>query len=96
MDEHQIMMEWLQWFDARMKIPGKKVLLLMDNFSAHELEVELLEEAQTLTNTKVMWLPPNTAFVHQPLNQGVIQNWKSYVKKQFVTFMADTLDAGKD
>ena len=79
-----------------MKIQGKKVLLLMDNFSAHELGVELLEEAQALTNTKVMWLPPNATSVHQPLDQGIIQNWKSYVKKQFVTFMADTFDAGKD
>jgi hypothetical protein len=50
------MIEWLQWFDARMRAQGKKVLLLMDNFSAHELGVELLEEAQALMNTKVMWL----------------------------------------
>jgi hypothetical protein len=47
------MIEWLQWFDVRMRAQGKKVLLLMDNFSAHELGVERLEEAQTLMNTKV-------------------------------------------
>jgi hypothetical protein len=43
-----------------------------------------------------MFLPPNATSVHQPLNQGIIQNWKSHVKKQFVIFMAKTFDEGKD
>lgn len=90
------MLEYLRWFDKTMRIQGKKALLLMDNFSAHELGVELLEEANELTNTKVMWLPPNATSIHQPLDQGIIQNWKSYVKKQFVMFMATTFDKGKD
>jgi hypothetical protein len=37
---HHIMKEWLYWFDHRMRCANKKVLLLMDNFSAHELAVE--------------------------------------------------------
>ena len=91
---HHIMKEYLQWFDARMKAHA---LLLMDNFSAHELAVEQMEELKIpLTNTKVMWLPPNATSVHQPLDQGIIQNWKSHVKKQFVMFMAQTFDQGKD
>jgi hypothetical protein len=68
----------------------------MDNFSAHELAVEQIEEGVNLTNTKVMWLPPNATSIYQPLDQGIIQNWKSYVKKQFVMFMACTFDQGKD
>jgi len=71
-------------------------LLLIDNFSAYELAVEILEEAKSLANTKVMWLPLNATSVHQPLDQGIIQNWKSHVKKQFVIFMARTFDQGKD
>jgi hypothetical protein len=50
---HHIMKEWLKWFDNRMKCQNKKVLLLMDNFSAHELGVEQMEEKRELTNTKV-------------------------------------------
>ena len=47
-------------------------------------------------NTKVMWLPSNTTSIHQPLDQGIIQNWKSNVKKQFIMFMAQTFDLGRD
>ncbi len=69
----------------------------MDNFSAHELAIEQITEMTTLlTNTKVMWLLPNATSIYQPLDQGIIQNWKSYVKKQFVMFMAQTFDQGKD
>lgn len=50
---HHIMKDYLKWFDNRMKQAGKKVLLLMDNFSAHELAVELMEEGNELRNTKV-------------------------------------------
>jgi hypothetical protein len=93
---HHIMKEYLLWFDQQMRIKGKRALLLMDNFSAHELAIEQIEESIHLTNTKVMWLPPNATSVHQPLDQGIIQNWKSNVKKQFVMFMAQTFDQGKD
>jgi hypothetical protein len=37
-----------------MRIKGKKALLLIDNFSAYELSVELMEEARELTYTKVI------------------------------------------
>jgi hypothetical protein len=94
---HYIMKEYLLWFDQRMRSKGKKVLLLMDNFSAHELAAEQIENGVVkLTNTKVMWLPPNATSIYQPLDQGIIQNWKSYVKRQFVIFMARTFDEGKD
>ena len=50
---HYIMKEWLCWFDNRMRCANKKVLLLMDNFLAHELGVEQIIEKGELTHTKV-------------------------------------------
>jgi hypothetical protein len=50
---HHIMKDYLRWFDNRMRLKGKKALLIMDNFSAHELAVEQLEEANELKFTKV-------------------------------------------
>jgi hypothetical protein len=91
-----IIIEWLRWFNIRMRIAGKQTLLLMDNFTAHEYAVRLLQESGDLTNVKIIFLPPNTTSYHQPLDQGIIQNWKAYVRKQFVIFMAKTFDDGKD
>jgi hypothetical protein len=93
---HHIMKEYLLWLDMQMRVKGKRALLLMDNFSAHEVAVEQLMEAQQLTNTKIMWLPPNATSHHQPLDQGIIENWKTNTRKQFVMFMARTFDQGKD
>ena len=62
---HHIMKDYLRWFDQQMRIQGKHVLLLIDNFSAHELAIEQIKEMTTpLTNAKVTWLPPNATSVH--------------------------------
>ena len=39
---YKIMLKWLRWFNKRASRP---VLLLMDNFSAHEAAVDLLKES---------------------------------------------------
>jgi hypothetical protein len=56
---HRIMKEYLYWFDNKMLQNGKKALLLMDNFLAHKLAVEQIEEAGGLKATEIKWLPPN-------------------------------------
>jgi hypothetical protein len=43
-------------------VAGKKALLLMDNFSAHELGVEQIEEAGELRATKVVGFILNVFF----------------------------------
>ena len=43
--DHSIMVEWLRWFDNRV---NRRVLLLLDNFSAHKLAVRILEETNGL------------------------------------------------
>lgn len=99
--ENGIMKEWLRWFDNR---AGRKVLLLMDNFSAHEMAVEYFgreEEGdenkfERLRWTTVVWLPANSTSVFQPLDQGIIQNWKCYVKREFLRFLMAEFDAGRD
>jgi DDE superfamily endonuclease len=53
--ENGIMKEWLRWFDNR---AGRKVLLLMDNFSAHEMAVEYFdreEEGDTQSYERLRW-----------------------------------------
>jgi hypothetical protein len=61
-----IMLKWLTWFDKR--IHGRKILLLIDGFSAHKAAVRILIENSSLKNTRVEFLPPNCTLVYQPLN----------------------------
>jgi hypothetical protein len=91
--DQKIMIEWLHWFDSRV---GRPVLLLMDNFSAHEAAVKAIDDAGGLRFTTVKWLPPNSTSIHQPLDQGIIQNWKAYVRRSFIRFMASSFDSGRN
>ncbi|KAL1972663.1 hypothetical protein VTN31DRAFT_7077 [Thermomyces dupontii] len=87
--------EWLKWFDSSMR--GRKVALLMDNFSAHEAAIRNLNENGTpLRNTLVINLPPNATSRYQPLDQGIIKAWKAHWKRQWVRFLVDEFDNGRD
>jgi hypothetical protein len=87
--------EWLRWFDQQMI--GRKVALLMDNFSAHEAAVSKIQTSDyQLQNTFIIWLPPNSTSRYQPLDQGIIQTWKGYWKRQWIQYMLQQYDAGKD
>jgi hypothetical protein len=89
-----IMEEYLRWFDNKMQ--GRKALLLLDNFSGHELGVELVGGLQGLTNTRIAWLPPNTTSHWQPLDQGIIASFKLQYRRQWVSYMLRQFEANKD
>lgn len=55
----QFFIEFLRWFD--MKMNGRKVALLIDNFSAHQAAAaEILASQQLLQSTLIIWLPANS------------------------------------
>jgi hypothetical protein len=91
----KIFEEWLRWFDKQMV--HRKVVLLMDNFSAHETAVKTINSSLCpLQNTLIIWLPPNSTSRFQPLEQGIIRTWKAYWKRQWVRYMVTEFDAGHD
>ncbi len=87
-----LMIQYLRWFDRQMI---RSTLLLMNDFAAHKLAIiKLLQnDDDSLHHTKIMWLLVNATFVHQSLNQNIIQNWKSYVWKQQIQFMIECFNA---
>ncbi|KAI0995678.1 hypothetical protein K3495_g12501 [Podosphaera aphanis] len=92
-----IMMEWLLWFDRQMV--GRKVILLLDNFSAHEAAVNELAALPLgfgLLNTEICWLPPNTTSRLQPLDQGIIASFKAHYRRQWITYMLEQHEIGYD
>ena len=88
------MEEYLRWFDKKMR--GRKVLLLLDNFSGHDLGVQLVGGLEGLENTRIAWLPANTMSYQQPLDQGIIVTFKLYYRRQWVTYMLRQYEKNKD
>ena len=52
--------EYLRWLNNKIRGERRKVLLLMNSFSGHELNVQLAGGLQGLSNVRITWLPPNT------------------------------------
>lgn len=86
--------EWLRWFDSRMT--GRRVVLLMDGFSAHKLAAETIQKSHPLQNTLLIWLPPNSSSHFQPLDQGIIHTWKAYWKRQWVLYILQEHEENRD
>ncbi|KAF2702388.1 DDE-domain-containing protein [Pleomassaria siparia CBS 279.74] len=83
---YAIMVEWLRWFDAKMA--GRRVLLLLDSFSAHEKTVQLLlEEQGGLQNTAVEFFLPDDPPFYQPCTNGITANWKLLYRQYWLEFM---------
>ena len=71
-----IMEDYLRWLNNKIRGQGRKILLLLDNFSGHDLRVNLVRGKQGLSNVRVEWLPLNTTSHWQPLDQGIITSFK--------------------
>lgn len=79
-----VMAEWLKAFYAH--ISELQVILLLNNFSAHTAAIEL---APPPTNIRVEFLPKNSTSMYQPMDQGIIQNFKCGYRRQWLRFSID-------
>jgi hypothetical protein len=87
--------EYLRWFNQQMI--GRKVLLLLDGFSAHQAGLDLLEAQDIkLSNVRVEFLPANTTSICQPLDQGIIRTFKAHYKRRWLQYQLDNYEAGED
>jgi hypothetical protein len=74
-----IMTEWLNVLNRKMKNLNGKIILFLDNATCHP-DIKL-------TNIQFSFLPPITSSVCQPLDLGVIKAFKAqYRKKLFSTY----------
>lgn len=94
MNNGTIFCEYLYWFNAPMA--NQKVVLLMDGFYAHESELQFVQAEEGLANVKVLFLPPNTTSICQPLDQGIIKAWKAHYRRQWLTYMVKEFEADRD
>lgn len=87
---YTIMTEWLQWFSRQ--VQGRRVLLLMDNFSAYVKALEVIRANTPLQNVTVVWLPPNSTSKTQPLDQGIINTFKAYYRRAWLSYILDEIE----
>src|SRR5262245_19592152 len=69
---------------------GRKVLLFLDNVSSHhvpELELE---------NVKLVFFPPNTTSVLQPLDAGIIRSVKARYRKRLLFRILEEMESAKN
>ncbi|CAH2088978.1 unnamed protein product [Euphydryas editha] len=80
-----IFKKWVCAWDGELTKKNKKILLLVDNCPAHP-------HIENLKKITLVFLPPNTTSVLQPMDQGIIRALKLHFRKNHVLKMIHLLD----
>lgn len=81
--------EFLRYMDSKMGCQNRKVVLFLDNCSAHP------KDTASLRNVKVVFLPANTTSHLQPLDAGIIKNVKHFYRKCIVKRSLASVERGQ-
>ena len=86
--DSQIFEEWVCKLDQTFRMEGRKIALIIDICPAHP-------SVSDLTNVQLVFLPPNTTSVLQPMDQGVITSLKAYYWGRVIHRLCRALDKTK-
>jgi len=84
----EIMDTILKKFNHQLKCDGRSVLLLMYNAGCHPPELK----DRYSSNIKVVFLPANATSKFQPLDLGIIKNFKVHYKKLLLHYVVAKID----
>ncbi len=83
----EILDEWLSQVNRRLSSSYRYIVLLMDNAGCHPHELK-----EKYSNIKIIFLPPNTTSHLQPIDLGIIQNFKVFYRTLFLRFVLSKID----
>ena len=66
----EILHKVLAKIDTRLKREGRSVILFMDNAGCHPPDLK-----EKYSNMKIVYLPPNTTSMLQPLDLGILKKF---------------------
>ena len=79
--------QWLDKWNGKLALKNWHVLLVIDNCPAHPHNL-------SLSNIKIVFLPPNTTAKLQPCDQGIIQSLKVHYYYQLLKNVLQAMDSG--
>ena len=85
----EIFTSWAKKLDAQMLRQKRKICLIIDNCPAHP-------HVKSMKATTLVFLPPNTTSVTQPMDQGIIRNLKVHYRKFVVQRKLRAIDTKTD
>lgn len=80
--------EWLRKWDQELTSAGRKIVLFVDNCSAHP-------HISCLQSVKLSFLPPNTTSEIQPCDQGIINALNFHHRKNMVKILLIASTVGR-
>ena len=83
----QVFDKWILDLDETIKKKKKKIILFMDNATCHGSAVNL-----KLSNIKIEFLPTNTTSLIQPMDAGVIKNFKCHYRRKILQKILSSLE----
>jgi len=72
-----IFTEWITDWDKQLRRKKRNIVLIIDNCRAHPV-------IKTLKAIKIVFLPPNTTSLTQPMDQGIINSMKSIYHRTLI------------
>ena len=78
----EIFEEWVRKNDRKFRTDDRKIALIIDNCPAHP-------SISNLNNIQLIFLPPNTTSILQPMDQGVIRSLKAHYRGRLYVCCAE-------
>ena len=75
-------------FNLKMRTQGRSVALLFDNAGCHPQDLQ-----GKYSNIKIVFLPPNTTSKLQPLDLGIICNFKCHYRRFLLQYVISKIDS---